>query len=240
MRSISHKFICKLFETFETENSLYLILELVDGGDLFSRLAQRSSLTEDIISTVLRNILSALEYLHLHGIVHRDLKPQNILVKSPNSNDLEIRIVDFGLSSGNADERKRKTEEFCVCGTPGFIAPEVLAGKYEGDGKCDVFSLGIMFYIMLTGKSPFEGRTRLERLEQNQRCEIDFTKIQSCSPSARFLLSRMLCPDPLKRFSASECLASEFLKPKSHENFEELSLDEGISRSMRKFIEFSL
>ena len=236
MRTLSHPFICKLFEVFESENSLYLILELADGGDLFTRLAERSSLTEEMISLVLSNILITIQYLHSQGIIHRDLKPQNILIKSLRE-DFDIRIIDFGLSM----KKPENPGNLVICGTPGFIAPEVFSNNsYSFDGKSDVFSIGVMFFIMLTGESPFEGKNRGERLEKNRKCEIDFEKTRTCSKKARILLRKMLDLNPKQRLSAKECLESDFFLIENKENIEEKYLEEGVFKNMKKFIEFSI
>lgn len=152
-------------------------MDYVEAGGLFPVLAQKSLVTERDMAKVFYRILETLNYIHEKGIVHRDLKPENILVS--NISDFEtIKIVDFGLSCFMGD----KDPIYQRCGTPGFIAPEILNCVSEKDlffnEKTDVFSLGVMLYIMLTGKSPFAGKSKEEILKNNKLCEINFDIIQ--------------------------------------------------------------
>ena len=146
MRELNHPNIIKLYQVFESDHSIYLILDLIDGGNLFNRLAKRFDFEEKHISIALKKIISAVLYLHENDIMHRDLKPQNILIKSQ-LNDFDIKIVDFGLSC----YIKEENPIYLRCGTPGYVAPEILNSKDDWktySEKCDVFSIGVLFYIM--------------------------------------------------------------------------------------------
>ena len=137
-----------MYEVFESESSIYLILELLEGGELFNRLGSRAYYDEDKIITLMRNFISALCHLAQNNIIHRDLKPENILLRSKD-NDTEIVLADFGLAT-----QKLRIDQilFKRCGTPGFVAPEVLnyiENKCDFyDEKSDVFGAGIIFYIL--------------------------------------------------------------------------------------------
>lgn len=148
MRKCQHPNLLKLYEVYESENSIYFVLEMLEGGELFARLASKIYYDEEKISKLINNLLSALEHLHKQKIIHRDIKPENILLKSKES-DTDIVIADFGLATEiNVLEKIL----FKRCGTPGFVAPEVL--NYDEkkvpfyDDKCDIFSVGVIFYIL--------------------------------------------------------------------------------------------
>jgi calcium/calmodulin-dependent protein kinase I len=156
LQRIDHPNIVKLYEKYEFDNKIYLIMELyhsinisVTGGELFDEIVGRGSFPERDAARVVEKILEAILYLHSMGIVHRDLKPENLLLaeKSPHS---EIKISDFGLSKIFNEVEVMKT----ACGTPGYVAPEVL--KRQGYGpEVDLWSLGVISYILLCGYPPF-------------------------------------------------------------------------------------
>jgi len=148
MRKYNHPNLLKIYEVYETENSIYLVLDLLEGGELFSRLASKVFYDEEKIAKLMTNLLSALNHLHKIKIMHRDLKPENILLKSKES-DTDIVIADFGLS---AEITQLDKILFKRCGTPGFVAPEVLNFDEKKmafyNEKCDIFSAGVLFYIL--------------------------------------------------------------------------------------------
>ena len=149
MRRIDQKHIMKLYEVYESDHSVYLIMDLINGGELLNRLKDCKNFSQHDLAKLMYNMLEALKHLHSKGVMHRDLKPENILLR--NKLDIhEIILADFGLS---AFTNKPPNEIFFKrCGTPGFVAPEILVYK-EGQGdfydeKCDVFSAGIIFFIL--------------------------------------------------------------------------------------------
>ena len=151
LRKLRHPNIVRLLETFEDKNKVYLVMELVTGGELFDRIVEKGSYTERDASALIKQILEAVDYMHTEGVVHRDLKPENLLYYCPDE-DSKIMISDFGLS---------KMEDSGVmataCGTPGYVAPEVLAQKPYGKAV-DVWSIGVIAYILLCGYPPFYGK----------------------------------------------------------------------------------
>lgn len=176
-----HPHIVKLYEVFESENSFYLIIEYLSGGGLFPRLAKKPFLNEKDIAKISLKVLEAAAFIHEKGIMHRDLSPENILLKNL-EDDFHIKIVDFGLSCFIHEEKPI----FIKCGTPGFFAPEILNNKIKSNSlnyneKCDVFSLGVMLYIMFTGKSPFNGKNKDEILENNRKNMVDCKNIECSS-----------------------------------------------------------
>lgn len=147
MRELNHSNIIKLIEVHETENSIYMVLELLQGGNLVDYLKQHGKFNEKEAATFMRAILRGISHMHSKNIMHRDLKPENILFRNNEITENNICIVDFGLSTFcDVDEYL-----FVRCGTPGFVAPEVinlkdLTKKY--DKICDIFSVGVIFHVL--------------------------------------------------------------------------------------------
>lgn len=204
MRKLNHESIIKLHDVYESDNHVYLVLELLHGGELFDRIIKRGQYSEKDASILMRKLLSALENMHSKGIMHRDIKPENLILKDI-ENDWNVKIADFGLATfvnPNHDYLFKR------CGTPGYVAPEVLAdAKY--DQKVDVFSCGVILYIILTGGSPFYGKSYNEILWKNKVCEITFNFKETghkISDTAIDLMKRMLAKDPTQRISAADAL----------------------------------
>lgn len=154
LKGLDHKNILKLYEIYETENSLYLVLQLVKGGELLQKINQQR-FDEKSAGKCLANLLAAVSHMHSRKIIHRDLKPDNILLKS-SSCISNLIIADFGL----ATFLDLKHQMFKRCGTPGYVAPEILRyrdGERFYDEKCDIFSCGVIFFILLTGHKLFKG-----------------------------------------------------------------------------------
>ncbi len=139
MRYLDHPNIVRLYEVYESEKHIMLVMELVKGRPVHRRIFKHVNLTDNMLKNIFSKVLETLNYVHSKGIIHRDLKPENILFCNPEK--LDIKIIDFGLSTfisrGN----------FETCGTPGYVAPEVLTEKYY-DFKVDIFSIGVMIYEM--------------------------------------------------------------------------------------------
>mmetsp|Transcript_22989 Transcript_22989/g.19952 ORF Transcript_22989/g.19952 Transcript_22989/m.19952 type:complete len:132 (-) Transcript_22989:1318-1713(-) len=130
-------------------------MELCSGGELLERIVKKGRLEESEVANIMRKVFSAVKYLHSIGIMHRDLKLENFLFKSKYP-DSEIKLIDFGLSTIFSETENKKFES--MLGTPMYAAPEVIRGFY--DQKCDVWSLGVMMYILLSGNPPFDGDNR--------------------------------------------------------------------------------
>ena len=152
MAELDHPNIVRLIETFYTEQAVFLIMELCEGGELFDHLLSRraSSFGEKEACEIIRKIVAATRYLHDHNIVHRDLKLENVLFTGK-EDDSELKLCDFGLS----DHFKSGKHMHSTLGTPYYIAPEVLKGDY--DQKCDCWSIGVIAYMLLSGTPPFAG-----------------------------------------------------------------------------------
>lgn len=161
LRRVRHRYIIQLVEVFETKDKVYMVMELATGGELFDRILAKGSFTERDATHVLQMVMDGVKYLHSLGITHRDLKPENLLYYHP-GHDSKIMITDFGLSATRKgpDNYMRTT-----CGTPEYIAPEILARK-PYTNQVDLWAMGVIAYILLSGTMPFDddNRTRLYRL----------------------------------------------------------------------------
>jgi len=207
LKKVNHPNIIALKELFDTPDKLYLIMELVTGGELFDKIVEKGSYTESEASHLVHKIVSAVAYLHNLGIVHRDLKPENLLLKRAD-NDLEIAIADFGLSKIVGQQMMMQT----ACGTPSYVAPEVLdASGY--DNAVDMWSIGVITYILLCGFPPFYGDTVPEIFEQIMAAKFEYPEEYwgSISNDAKQFIERLLVVDPAQRLSAVDALRHPWL-----------------------------
>lgn len=141
MKSLNHPNVIKMYEVYEGDYHIYLVLELLKGGELFDRIVKKGHYSEKDAAILISKLLWALEYIHERGIMHRDIKPENLILKD--ENEYEIKLADFGL----AERVDKKELLFKRCGTPGYVAPEVLEDK-KYDTKVDVYSAGVILYIL--------------------------------------------------------------------------------------------
>ncbi|CAD8141750.1 unnamed protein product [Paramecium pentaurelia] len=199
LMDIDHPNIVKLYEMYQDDNSYYLISEYCDGGELFEKIKFVQTLTEKEIANYMKQILTAVAYCHSKGIVHRDLKPENILFDSKNQG-ASLKIIDFGASAKLINDEKLKKR----IGTPFYVAPEVLNGSY--DEKCDIWSLGVILYVLLCGYPPFFGHSEGEVLAKVRKgtYQFDSNDWSRVSMQAKDLIRRMLFYDPSSRISASD------------------------------------
>ncbi|GFV88007.1 hypothetical protein TNCV_3241571 [Trichonephila clavipes] len=206
LRRLKHPNIVQLVETFEDKNKVYLVMELVTGGELFDRIVEKGSYTEKDASHLIRQILEAVDYMHSQGVVHRDLKPENLLYYSPDE-DSKIMISDFGLS---------KMEDSGImataCGTPGYVAPEVLAQKPYGKAV-DVWSIGVIAYILLCGYPPFYDENDANLFAQILKGDFEFDSPywDEISDSAKDFIRHLICVDMDKRYTCKQALAHPWI-----------------------------
>lgn len=205
LKKLVHPNILQIFEFYEDKKNFYIISEMCEGGELFDQVVKKGTFTEDEAACVVKQMLSAVNYIHTNNIVHRDLKPENILLDTAKNNI--IKIIDWGTA--RFFEKNKKMNK--VSGTPYYIAPEVLFEKY--DEKCDVWSCGIIMYILLCGYPPFNGDNDNEILSKIKIGKFVFPQEEwkDVSDEAKDLINKMLTFNPNDRLSASECLQHVWL-----------------------------
>eukprot|EP00350_Pseudokeronopsis_sp_OXSARD2_P000617 CAMPEP_0170540916 /NCGR_PEP_ID=MMETSP0211-20121228/810_1 /TAXON_ID=311385 /ORGANISM="Pseudokeronopsis sp., Strain OXSARD2" /LENGTH=212 /DNA_ID=CAMNT_0010843473 /DNA_START=58 /DNA_END=696 /DNA_ORIENTATION=+ len=150
LTQVDHPNIVKLYEIFEDETTYYLVMELMTGGELFDQIMEKEFYSEKEAAETIRPIIDAIQYCHSLNIIHRDIKPENLLYSSKNPEKAIIKVSDFGL----ARYISVKTLATTTCGTPGYVAPEILEQKPYGK-ECDYWSIGVVLYILLCGFPPF-------------------------------------------------------------------------------------
>ncbi|MEQ2250981.1 Serine/threonine-protein kinase H1 [Ilyodon furcidens] len=204
LRRVRHTNIIQLMEVFETAERVYMVMELATGGELFDRIIARGSFTERDATRVLQMVLDGVKYLHALGITHRDLKPENLLYYHPGA-DSKIIITDFGLASSRkkGDECLMKT----TCGTPEYIAPEILVRK-PYTNAVDMWALGVISYILLSGTMPFEDDNRMRLYRQILKGKYSFSgePWPSVSNLAKDFVERILTVDPSERLTAGQAI----------------------------------
>ena len=229
-----HPNIIKLYEVFESPNSLYLIMEECYGGELFDRILQhiekKEMYSEKQAAEIMKQVMSGIEYCHNNGIVHRDIKPENLLyLNQGNEKNNPLKIIDFGLSQ-TLNLKKILSSKV---GTAYYVSPEILAGKYTE--KCDIWSAGVILYVLLSGEPPFNGPSDGVIYSKIKKMKFNFPskKWDKISNEARDLLTNMLTIEE-KRLSASQVLAHPWFKIV---NDKELSL-ENLNFSSQFFREY--
>lgn len=214
-QSLDHPHIVKLFEVFKDAKRVYLVLELCTGGELFDRIVEEAekhgegqAFDEKGAATYMQQILGAMRYLHAQNFVHRDIKPENFLLSTPQA-DAVIKVIDFGLAkefaSGSKDLMRTKA------GTPYYVAPQVLAGAYCE--KADIWSCGVIAYILLCGYPPFHGDTDEQILRRVRHGSFDFPSPDwdAVSSEGKDFITRMLTMKEDDRPSAEDLLAHPWL-----------------------------
>ncbi|KAF2005331.1 serine/threonine-protein kinase GIN4 [Amniculicola lignicola CBS 123094] len=209
MKLLDHPHIVRLHDVWENSNELYLIMEYVEGGELFSYIGEHERLEEIEVVHLFRQIIAALLYCHRLSIHHRDLKPENILLDKVN---MHIKLVDFGMAALQPAGKKLTTP----CGSPHYAAPEVIrTEKYDG-GKADIWSCGVILFVMLTGTPPFNyaaGRDERENLKYLFRAieRASYVMPDDLSREAKDLIKKILVRDPKRRISIEEIWKHPFL-----------------------------
>ncbi|CAD8131931.1 unnamed protein product [Paramecium octaurelia] len=206
LKNLDHPHIVKLFELFQDENNYYLVTEYLSGGELFDRIKKMSSFSESIAADYIRQILLATAHCHEQQIVHRDLKPENIIFISEDPKS-QLKVIDFGTSR-KFDNQKVMSKRL---GTPYYIAPEVLGHSYTE--KCDIWSCGVILYILLCGYPLFVGKTENQILEKVKTGKFTFDPEDwdPISKEAKAFITKLLRVDASKRLSAKQALEDPWL-----------------------------
>ncbi|KAI8388797.1 kinase-like domain-containing protein [Radiomyces spectabilis] len=193
LKLLRHPHIIKLYEVITTPTDIIMVIEYA-GKELFNYIVEKGKMAEDDARRFFQQIICAVEYCHRHKIVHRDLKPENLLLDSNNN----VKIADFGLSNIMTDGDFLKTS----CGSPNYAAPEVISGKLYAGPEVDVWSCGVILYVMLCGRLPFDDEY-IPTLFKKINGGI-YTMPSFLSPETKYLLTSMLVVDPMKRISIQE------------------------------------
>jgi len=215
MKETDHPNIVRLYETFEDGHDIYLILELCQGGELFDRIQTDNKFGERGAANLMQQILQMIAYLHSIGIMHRDIKPENFMFTDKGSPvaTSTLKLIDFGLSTEFKKGGKLKTTKV---GTPYYVACEVLLdGKY--DEKCDVWSCGVIMFIMLCGYPPFFGATDTDTINLVKAANLQFDPKdwEKVSKAAMDLIRGMLEINRERRYSAEKALNDPWIKDKA-------------------------
>mmetsp|Transcript_11236 Transcript_11236/g.38336 ORF Transcript_11236/g.38336 Transcript_11236/m.38336 type:complete len:261 (+) Transcript_11236:263-1045(+) len=219
MKKVNHPNCIKLIEVFDEKTRLYIVLELVTGGELFDRIITKGSYSEREAAILIESVVRAIAYLHQVGVVHRDLKPENLLYASgdPESPDYEvIKVADFGLA-----KVVMPTEDHTMsttCGTPGYVAPEVLEQRGYGP-EVDLWSIGVILYILLCGFPPFYDENNSVLFSQIKKGDYSFPSPywDDISSEAKDLVKKLLQVNPAKRLKSEEIVEHPWISSR-HSN----------------------
>jgi polo-like kinase 1 len=202
-KSLHHPQIVAFEHYFEDTENVYILLEMCQNQTLNELLKRRKRLTEIEVQCYMVQLIKALKYLHSHRVIHRDLKLGNLFL----TDKMELKVGDFGLATKLDFEGERKRT---VCGTPNYIAPEILDGKTGHSYEVDIWSLGVIIYTLIIGKPPFETqdvKTTYKRIKMNS---YSFPENAVISDSAKNLIQEILVTDPSKRPALDQILIHDF------------------------------
>lgn len=223
MKVIKHPNVVKLYEVMASKTKIYMVFELVDGGELFDKIARHGRLGEHEARKYFQQLINAVDYCHSRGVYHRDLKPENLLLDSYGL----LKVADFGLSAFQQQVREDGLLH-TACGTPNYVAPEVLTDKGYDGTAADVWSCGVILFVLMAGYLPFDDPNLLALYKKIQRA--DFVFPSWIPSSAKKLIKRIIDPDPLTRITISEILQDEWFKkdyhPPSFAEEEDVNLDD--------------
>ena len=230
LSKLSHPNIMQLYEVYNDKTNFYIVSEFCQGGELFDAISKKGNFNENEASKIMKQVLSAITYSHQNNIVHRDLKPENILLEDK-GNDSIIKIIDWGCAK-NFNKNEKLTNKD---GTPYYIAPEVIEGNY--DEKCDIWSCGVILYIMLCGYPPFDGESEEEILDKVKKGSFEFPKEEwkNISKDAIDLIEKMLTFESNKRISALECLRHNWFIKNKNKGISDKKTAKNIISNMKKF-----
>ncbi|XP_037497664.1 CDPK-related kinase 5 isoform X2 [Jatropha curcas] len=227
-----HNNLVQFHDAFEDSDNVYIVMELCEGGELLDRILSRGGkYSEDDAKAVLAQILKVVAFCHLQGVVHRDLKPENFLYTNKDENS-QLKVIDFGLSDFvRPDERLND-----IVGSAYYVAPEVLHRSYSTEA--DVWSIGVIAYILLCGSRPFWARTESGIFRAVLKADPSFDEAPwpSLSPEAKDFVKRLLNKDPRKRMSAAQALSHPWIR---NHNDIKVPLDILIFRLMKAYMRSS-
>ncbi|MCE2055334.1 Calcium-dependent protein kinase 28 [Datura stramonium] len=229
-----HENVVQFYNSFEDDNYVYIVMELCEGGELLDRILSKkdSRYTEKDAAIVVRQMLKVAAECHLHGLVHRDMKPENFLFKS-SKEDSPLKATDFGLSDFIRPGKKFQD----IVGSAYYVAPEVL--KRRSGPESDVWSIGVITYILLCGRRPFWDKTEDGIFKEVLRNKPDFRRKpwSNISNSAKDFVKKLLVKDPRARLTAAQALSHPWVREGGDAS--EIPLDISVLSNMRQFVRYS-
>ena len=229
MSTLSHPHIVPLIDFFEEQDCYFLVMELMSGGDLFDRIGKKKSYSEADARDLALKMLKAMSYCHAHKVAHCDMKPKNLLLMSED-NDSYIKLADFGFAA-RCHVPKCLTKQ---CGTPFFVSPEILM-RQPYDQQSDMWSVGCIIFLLLSGNLPFMGRSQKELFRKIVSGKFEFDEDDWCDVSveAKDLVKKLLVLDPDERLTSNEALKHKWMKA-SNDRLKKMPL-EGTSQRLKTF-----
>mmetsp|Transcript_42611 Transcript_42611/g.70586 ORF Transcript_42611/g.70586 Transcript_42611/m.70586 type:complete len:493 (-) Transcript_42611:501-1979(-) len=226
MKMIKHRHVVQLLEVLASRTKIFIVLELITGGELFDKIVSEGRLGEDKARAYFRQLITGVKYCHEQGVAHRDLKPENLLLDEQGI----LKISDFGLSafySGDSGESRQELLH-TTCGTPNYVAPEVLADQgYDGRGA-DCWSCGVVLYVLLAGFLPFDEATMAALFQKIQAA--DFSYPSWFSEEVRGLLDNIMVADPAQRYTLADVLNHPWMQ---REDPPELAIPQDVRAAAR-------
>mmetsp|Transcript_16495 Transcript_16495/g.29738 ORF Transcript_16495/g.29738 Transcript_16495/m.29738 type:complete len:508 (+) Transcript_16495:29-1552(+) len=231
LKALDHPNIVRIFESFEDSKNYYIVEEHCQGEDLFDLISRIKQLTERAAAHIMKQIFSAVGYLHTKQVVHRDLKPENIIVLNGDAENPHVKLIDFDTATFCSVERQLRGS----IGTAYYMAPEVLTKNYNE--KCDMWSCGVLLYIMLSGTPPFPGHTDKEILRNVSKARYTFSgpDWSNISPDAKSLISALLIKEPSERLSANEAYHHPWITKNASNEIEHNTI---VTQSVERIMSF--
>ncbi|KAE7996161.1 hypothetical protein FH972_000906 [Carpinus fangiana] len=205
MKLIRHPNVIRMYEVMASKTKIYIVLEFVTGGELFDKIASKGRFKEDEARKYFQQLINAVDYCHSRGVFHRDLKPENLLL---DANGV-LKVSDFGLSALPQQVREDGLLH-TTCGTPNYVAPEVINNKGYDGAKADLWSCGVILFVLMAGFLPFEESNLMALYKKIFKA--DFTCPPWFSSSAKKLIKRILDPNPSTRITIAEVIENEWFK----------------------------
>lgn len=207
MNHLHHKNLVGVVDFFEEDDFYYIVMELMEGGDVFDRILDLQNYTEKDARDLAKSLLLAVDYMHQNGVAHRDIKPQNIFLDSK-SNNSSIKVGDFGFAKRVHTPKSLNLR----CGTPSYVAPEILKNQ-PYDQSCDMWSVGVVLYVLLCGYTPFHEEQQEKMFERIKVADFTFhpEEWDQISDEAKELIKGLICTNPDKRLTAAQALRSKWI-----------------------------
>ncbi|XP_031259305.1 CBL-interacting serine/threonine-protein kinase 23-like [Pistacia vera] len=205
MKLIKHPNVIRMYEVMASKTKIYIVIEFVTGGELFDKIASKGRLKEDEARKYFQQLINAVDYCHSRSVYHRDLKPENLLL---DANGV-LKVSDFGLSALPQQVREDGLLH-TTCGTPNYVAPEVINNKGYDGAKADLWSCGVILFVLMAGYLPFEESNLMALYKKIFKA--DFKCPPWFSTSAKKLITRILDPNPMTRITIAEVIENEWFK----------------------------